>query len=176
MDTSKMRMKTPESSKFKGKALLKDKKCVVTGGALGIGVGDRLAIMEYAYYSVISPEGCAAILWKDGAEAPKAAEALKLTSKDLMKLGVVDHIIDEPLGGAHRNPHEAIHNLETYLIKTVRDLRRFKIENLIENRYRKIRRIGEFIYEEKPVFRTIRAGTARETKSKPAGRRKAVKS
>lgn len=115
-----------------------------SGGALGVGVGDRLAIMQFAYYSVISPEGCAAILWKNGTEAPRAAEALKLTSKDLFKLGIVDNIIAEPLGGAHRNPHEATHNVETYLIKTIRELKRYKIENLLENRYRKLRSIGQF--------------------------------
>ena len=128
--------------------------CVVigeggSGGALGIGVGDRLAIMQYAYYSVISPEGCAAILWKSGDRAAQAAEALKLTSRDIVKLGVADNVIPEPLGGAHRNPHEAAHNLEAYLIKTVRDLRRCKIENLLENRYRKLRRIGEVAQTEK---------------------------
>ncbi len=115
-----------------------------SGGALGIGVADKLAIMQFAYYSVISPEGCAGILFKDGAEAPRAAKALKLTSSDLQKYNIVDYIIKEPLGGAHRNPHEAIHNIENYLIKTIRDLRRFKLENLVENRYKKIRRIGEF--------------------------------
>jgi len=132
--------------------------CVVigeggSGGALGIGVGDKLAIMQNAYYSVISPEGCAAILWKSGEQAPKAAEALKLTSKDLLKLKIADHIIPEPLGGAHRNPHEAAHNLENYLIKTIRDLRRYKLENLLENRYRKLRAIGEFNTESTPSAR-----------------------
>ena len=121
--------------------------CVVigeggSGGALGIGVADRLSMMQHAYYSVISPEGCAAILWKSADQAPQAAEALKLTSKDLLKLNLIDSIIAEPLGGAHRNVHEAAHNLETYLVKTVRDLRRCKVENLLENRYRKLRGVG----------------------------------
>ena len=124
-----------------------------SGGALGIGVGDRLAMLQYAWYSVISPEGCAAILWKDGNKAAQAAEALKLTSKDLLKLGVIDHIIDEPLGGAHRNPHEAAQNLEAFLVKSIRDLRRCKLENLLENRYRSLRRIGEMSLE-KPNRRT----------------------
>ena len=114
-----------------------------SGGALGIGVGDRFAMMQYSYYSVISPEGCAAILWKSGEQAAQAAEALKLTAKDIAKLGVADHVIAEPLGGAHRNLHEAAHNIEGYLSKTIRDLRRCKIENLLENRYRKLRHIGE---------------------------------
>ena len=79
-----------------------------SGGALGIGVGDRVLMMEHAYYSVISPEGCAAILWRDGERSPEAAEALKLTSKDLDQLGVIDEIVREPLGGAHRAPHVAM--------------------------------------------------------------------
>ena len=113
-----------------------------SGGALGIGVGDRLAMLEFAYYSVISPEGCAAILWRDGAQAPHAAEALKLTSKDLYKLGLVDAVIPEPLGGAHRNVHDTVYNVEKYIVKTLRDLKRTKIENLLENRYKKLRAIG----------------------------------
>ena len=122
--------------------------CVVigeggSGGALGIGVGDRLALLQFAYYSVISPEGCAAILWKSGDQAPQAAAALKLTAPDLFKLGAADAVIPEPLGGAHRNHHEAAHNLEQYLIKTVRDLKRCKLENLLENRYRKLRALGQ---------------------------------
>jgi acetyl-CoA carboxylase carboxyl transferase subunit alpha len=114
-----------------------------SGGALGIGVGDRLAIMQFAYYSVISPEGCAAILWKNGENAPAAAAALKLTSYDLLKLGAVDAVIPEPLGAAHRNPHQASQQLTAYITKTLRDLRRCKVENLIENRYQKFRRMGQ---------------------------------
>jgi len=113
-----------------------------SGGALGIGVGDRLAILEFAYYSVISPEGCAAILWRDGSQAPKAAEALKLTSRDLYKLGLVDAVISEPLGGAHRNLHDTVYNVEKYIVKTLRDLKRTKLDNLLENRYKKLRLIG----------------------------------
>jgi len=113
-----------------------------SGGALGIGVGDRLAILEFAYYSVISPEGCAAILWRDGSQAPQAAEALKLTSKDLLKLGLVDAVIAEPLGGAHRSVHDTVYNVERYIVKTLRDLKRMKIENLLEARYDKLRSIG----------------------------------
>ncbi len=113
-----------------------------SGGALGIGVGDRLAMLEFAYYSVISPEGCAAILWRDGSQAPDAAEALKLTSKDLYKLKLVDAIVPEPLGGAHRNVHDTIYNVEKYIVKTLRELKRTKIENLLENRYKKLRSIG----------------------------------
>jgi acetyl-CoA carboxylase carboxyl transferase subunit alpha len=113
-----------------------------SGGALGIGVGDKLAILEYAYYSVISPEGCAAILWRDGSQASQAAEALKLTSKDLLKLGLVDDVILEPLGGAHRNIHDTVYNVERYIVKTLHELKRVKIDNLIDTRYAKLRSIG----------------------------------
>ena len=113
-----------------------------SGGALGIGVGDKHAMLEFAYYSVISPEGCAAILWRDGSQAPDAAEALKLTSKDLYKLELVDAIIPEPLGGAHRNVHDTVYNVEAYIVKTLRDLKRIKIDTLLDNRYKKLRSIG----------------------------------
>ncbi len=113
-----------------------------SGGALGIGVGDRIAMLEFAYYSVISPEGCAAILWRDGSQAADAAESLKLTSKDLYKLNLVDAIIPEPLGGAHRNVHDTVYNVEEYIVKTLRDLKRTKIDNLLESRYKKLRSIG----------------------------------
>ncbi|MHC4456392.1 MAG: acetyl-CoA carboxylase carboxyltransferase subunit alpha [Planctomycetota bacterium] len=113
-----------------------------SGGALGVGVGDRMAMLEFAYYSVISPEGCAAILWRDGAQAPHAAEALKLTSKDLYNLGLIDSVIPEPLGGAHRNIHDTVYNVEKYIVKTLMELKRVKIENLLENRYKKLRLIG----------------------------------
>ena len=113
-----------------------------SGGALGISVGDKLAMLEFAYYSVISPEGCAAILWRDGSQAPDAAEALKLTSRDLYKLELVDAIIPEPLGGAHRNVHDTVYNVEEYITKTLRELKRTKIDNLLENRYKKLRSIG----------------------------------
>lgn len=120
-----------------------------SGGALGIGVGDRVGIMQFAYYSVIPPEGCAAILWRDSTRAAEAAEALKLTSGELYELGVVDTIVTEPLGGAHRNPHQAAHNLEAFLVKAVRDLKRCKLDNLLENRYQKLRKIGQMKLEGK---------------------------
>lgn len=113
-----------------------------SGGALGIGVGNKLAMLEYAYYSVISPEGCAAILWRDGSQAAAAAESLKLTGKDLQKLGVIDAVIPEPLGGAHRNIHDTVYNVEQYIIRTLRELNRLKPDNLVEARYRKWRSIG----------------------------------
>jgi len=115
-----------------------------SGGALGIGIGDRMAILQFAYYSVISPEGCASILWKDKDRAPAAAAALKLTAKDALSHHVVDEIIPEPLGAAHKNPREAIHNVKTYIIKKLRTLRRYDLDRLIENRYQKFRQMGEF--------------------------------
>lgn len=114
-----------------------------SGGALGIGVGDKVAIMEFAYYSVISPEGCASILWRTGEKAPEAAEALKLTSGSLKDLGVIDDIIAEPLGGAHRNPSEAAHNLEHYIVKTLRHLKRVPIEETLAARYKAWRKKGK---------------------------------
>jgi acetyl-CoA carboxylase carboxyl transferase subunit alpha len=113
-----------------------------SGGALGIGVGDKLAILEFAYYSVISPEGCAAILWRDGTQAPQAAEALNLTARQLTKLGLVDAMISEPLGGAHRSLHDTVYNVERYITKSLRDLKRTKMENLLENRYARLQAVG----------------------------------
>ena len=125
--------------------------CVVigeggSGGALGIGVGDRVAMLEHAYYSVISPEGCAGILWKtaNAETTPGAAEALRLTSKHLKDLGVIDDVIPEPLGGAHREPREMATGLKTYLLKTLRELRSKKPDRLLDERYAKFRRMGVF--------------------------------
>jgi len=113
-----------------------------SGGALGIGVGDRMAMLEYAYYSVISPEGCAGILWRDGSRAPEAAEALKLTSKELHRLKLIDAIIAEPVGGAHRNIHDTIYNVERYVSLTLTELRQLKPDQLLERRYQKWRTLG----------------------------------
>jgi len=113
-----------------------------SGGALGIGVGDKLAMLEFAYYSVISPEGCAAILWRDGGQAPKAADALKLTSKHLSRLGLIDDIIAEPLGGAHKNVHDTIYNVEQYIVKTLRTLRKKNCDELLNTRYQRLRAVG----------------------------------
>lgn len=124
-----------------------------SGGALGIGVADRVAMMEHAWYSVISPEGCSGILWKGSENSPHAAEALKLTSKDLLKLGVIDTIVPEPLGGAHRDPHTAGHNLEQYIAKTLRDLKRCKVENLLDRRYEKFRNMGVVIESKRQTAR-----------------------
>jgi len=114
-----------------------------SGGALGIGVGDRLAMLEFAYYSVISPEGCAAILWRDKSKAPKTAKALKLTSRELFKLGLIDEIIPEPIGGAHRNARDAIYNVERYITRTLSELKCLPTNTLRENRYKKWRGIGK---------------------------------
>ncbi|MFI4911364.1 MAG: acetyl-CoA carboxylase carboxyltransferase subunit alpha [Sedimentisphaeraceae bacterium JB056] len=113
-----------------------------SGGALGIGVGDKLAMLEYSYYSVISPEGCAAILWRDGSKANEAAEALKLTSKELLNLKVVDDVITEPLGGAHRNINETVYNMEMYITKTLNELKNIDVDTLLHRRYNKITSIG----------------------------------
>ena len=114
-----------------------------SGGALGIGVADRIAMMQYAWYSVISPEGCAAILWKTGEQASVAAEQLHLTAEANVKLGVIDDIIDEPHGGAHRNPEEAARNLEAWIVGTLRDLKRVKTPTLLKHRYEKFRSMGQ---------------------------------
>jgi acetyl-CoA carboxylase carboxyl transferase subunit alpha len=125
--------------------------CVVigeggSGGALGIGVGDKVSMLEHAYYSVISPEGCAGILWRNATDVtkPKAAEALRLTSRDLFNLRVIDDIIPEPLGAAHREPHEMGRILQKYLTRYLRELRTKSPEELLESRYQKFRRMGVF--------------------------------
>jgi acetyl-CoA carboxylase carboxyl transferase subunit alpha len=121
--------------------------CVVigeggSGGALGIGVGDRVLMMQYAYYSVISPEGCAAILWKDGARSADAAEALKLTSGDLTKLGLIDGVVPEPLGGAHRDREQTFRALGDALDQHLEDLSRGDWADLPAKRREKFRRLG----------------------------------
>src|SRR5437588_6581142 len=124
--------------------------CVVigeggSGGALGIGIGDRVSMLEHAYYSVISPEGCAGILWKVATEEtkPLAAEALTLTARDLARLGVIDDTIPEPLGGAHRDQREIANTPKSYLLRYLRELRALALDELLEPRYQKLRRIGE---------------------------------
>jgi len=113
-----------------------------SGGALGIGVGDRVAMMENSYYSVISPEGCAAILWKSGEKAPEAADALKLTSKDLLRLGLVDQVIDEPLGGAHKDAAAAGAAVKRQVLAWFEELGAIPVDQLLEQRYRKFRQMG----------------------------------
>ena len=116
-----------------------------SGGALGIGVSDRTLILENAYYSVISPEGCAAILWKDRAAAPQAAEALKITANDLHELGLVDEVVPEPFGGAH-NDHDAMADiLRDKLITNLEVLQKLDPEQRLKERYQKYRRFGQFV-------------------------------
>jgi len=115
-----------------------------SGGALAIGVADRVLMLEYAIYSVISPEGCASILWKDASKAPEAAKALKLTAKWCKEFGIVDKIIKEPLGGAHRNPEFVFNNLKSELIKELKVLSKLSPEQLIKMRYNKFRNIGAY--------------------------------
>ena len=115
-----------------------------SGGALGIGVADRVLMLENAYYSVISPEGCAAILWKHRKHAPEAAEALKLCAPDLVKMGLVDGVIPEPAGGAHCNPEQAADNIRATIEKELQVLSKTPIEKLLTSRYEKFRRMGVF--------------------------------
>jgi acetyl-CoA carboxylase carboxyl transferase subunit alpha len=115
-----------------------------SGGALGIAVADRVAMMQYAWYSVISPEGCASILWKTGDAAAQAAEALKLTAASNLDLGTVDEVIEEPLGGAHRNPAAAADKLEKWIIQSLRDLSKLKPDKLVSQRYERLRKMGRF--------------------------------
>lgn len=116
-----------------------------SGGALALGVGDRVAMLEHAYYSVISPEGCAGILWKSGEFAERAARALKMTSKDLLGFGVVDDVVAEPLGGAHRDHHQMANRLKMYLVGALRELCPLPLDTLLERRYEKFRRMGQYI-------------------------------
>jgi acetyl-CoA carboxylase carboxyl transferase subunit alpha len=124
--------------------------CVVigeggSGGALGIGIGDRLAMLEFSYYSVITPEGCASILWKGSEHAPKAAASLKMTSRDLLRFGIIDEVISEPLGAAHRDHREAASSIKTFLVHALRQLKDVPIDTLLQRRYEKYRKIGVFV-------------------------------
>lgn len=122
--------------------------CVIgeggSGGALGIAVADQVAVMEYAYYSVISPEGCAGILWKSHEYAAQAANALRLTPKELKRLELIDAIVEEPLGGAHRDPAAAAAQLESWVARCLRDLRRVKLDTVLKRRYERLRNLGSF--------------------------------
>jgi len=115
-----------------------------SGGALGIGVADKLLILEHAYYSVISPEGCAAILWKDAEKKGEAAKALRLTAPDLLELGVVDEVVEEPPGGAHRDPAAMAATLKGVILRHLDSLSRLPLAELKERRYAKYRAIGKF--------------------------------
>lgn len=118
-----------------------------SGGALAIGVGDRILMMENAVYSVISPEGCAAILWRDGAKGPLAAEAMKLTATDLLELKVIDEVIPEPVGGAHRDYHGAAATLKKAIVRHLTALQNAPEERLVSERYQRFRRMGTFVEE-----------------------------
>ncbi|HBT75462.1 MAG TPA: acetyl-CoA carboxylase carboxyl transferase subunit alpha [Planctomycetaceae bacterium] len=123
--------------------------CVVigeggSGGAIGIGVGDRVAMLEHSYYSVISPEGCSGILWKGHEHKDKAAAALKLRSQDLLRLGVIENVIEEPVGGAHRDPHLTASRLKQYLRSQLKELTKIPVEELVVRRYERFRKLGVF--------------------------------
>lgn len=115
-----------------------------SGGALGIGVGDRVCVLENAYYSVISPEGCSAILWKDRTKAKEAAECLRLTAKDLLELKLIDRIIEEPLGGAHRDPEAMALRIKSVIQEYLHEFHGVSIDEIVQQRYEKFRRIGVF--------------------------------
>jgi len=116
-----------------------------SGGALGIGVGDRILMMENGWYSVISPEGCAAILWRDAAHASKAAEAMKVAASDLIDLGIIDEIIKEPLGGAHNDPDQAAETVKKAIIKNLKELLKIPLQKLIEQRVAKFSKMGAWV-------------------------------
>ena len=115
-----------------------------SGGALGLAVADRVYMLEHSYYTVISPEGCASILWRDASKADVAAEALKITSEDLLKLEIIDDIIKEPLGGAHCDYETAGNNLKETIVKAMNELKKLPSDKLKEERYNKFRRMGVF--------------------------------
>ena len=117
-----------------------------SGGALGLAVADRVYMLEHSYYTVISPEGCASILWRDASQSSVAAEALKITSEDLLKLEVIDGIIKEPLGGAHCDYEKTAHDLKSTILNAINDLKSINSKKLREDRYNKFRRMGVFCH------------------------------
>lgn len=122
-----------------------------SGGALGIGIGDRVLMLEHAYYSVISPEGCAAILWHDRERAPEAAAALRLSASDLLGLGVVDDVIGEPVGAAHRDPLAAVNAVREHVLAALEELSTLPVEQLMAERYDKFRRMGTLFEDVSPL-------------------------
>jgi acetyl-CoA carboxylase carboxyl transferase subunit alpha len=116
-----------------------------SGGALALGVANRVLVLEYGCYSVISPEGCASILWKDGSKADEAATRLKMTAPDLLRLGVVDRVVDEPAGGAHQDPDAAARLVEDAIEGALRELDALRPDDLVEDRYRRFRKLGAFL-------------------------------
>ena len=147
--------------------------CVVigeggSGGALAIGVGDRVAMLEHAYYSVISPEGCAGILWKSHTYKEQAAEALKMTSKDLLGMKVIDDVVREPLGGAHRDHHATAGMLKMYLRSQLRELTATPVDQLLEARYQRFRRMGVFLERSQVPEPHLHRDAQEESGGKPA--------
>jgi acetyl-CoA carboxylase carboxyl transferase subunit alpha len=138
-----------------------------SGGALGIGVGDRTAMFENSVYSVISPEGCAAILFKTGEQRKRAAESLRLTAKELKKLDLIDDILPEPLGGAHRDREAAANTLEKYLDERLRELKRRKVETLVKRRYERIRGLGSYFEPASAAKKKTRSKRAAGSASGP---------
>ena len=115
-----------------------------SGGALAIGVGDRVLMFEHSIYSVAPPEACAAILWRDAKKGPQAADALKITSQDLLKLGLIDEILAEPLGGAHANPLQATETLKGAILKSLKEVALLPVDKRRHLRYEKFRKMGVF--------------------------------
>jgi acetyl-CoA carboxylase carboxyl transferase subunit alpha len=132
-----MRLKTPMI------VLITGEGC--SGGALGIGVGDTVLLLQHAYYSVISPEGCAAILWKDQSAVAQAAENLKIRAGDLLELGLIDKIIPEPPGAAHIDPEQTFKNVDKVLSPVLKKLEQKPIDELLAERYQKIRKMGVYV-------------------------------
>jgi acetyl-CoA carboxylase carboxyl transferase subunit alpha len=116
-----------------------------SGGALALGVANRVLVLEYGTYSVITPEGCASILWKDGSKADEAAARMKMTAPDLLRLGIVDRVVDEPAGGAHQDPDAAARMVETAIAETLRDLDALDPGELVEDRYQRFRKMGAYL-------------------------------
>jgi acetyl-CoA carboxylase carboxyl transferase subunit alpha len=134
-----------------------------SGGALGIGIGDRILILEHAYYSVISPEGCAAILWRDRNRASEAAAALKLNAQDLLRFGLVDEVIAEPVGAAHRNPSAMVASVKSALIRNLEELKSIPTQLLLTQRYEKFRAMGsEFLEFQDEAIQEIAGDEAGE--------------
>jgi acetyl-CoA carboxylase carboxyl transferase subunit alpha len=152
-----------------------------SGGALGIGVADRVALFQNSFYSVISPEGCAAILWKTADKRKHAAEALKLTAKELSKLDLVDDVIPEPIGGAHRDTETTAANLEKYLNTTLDTLKRSRIDTLLGRRATRLRNLGNFFEDPSEAEKTTKPKHPRKSTSRSSrlstriGRRGAAK-
>ena len=122
-----------------------------SGGALGIGLGDKIMMLEYCYYSVSSPEACAAILWKNSEKSSEAAEALKITAAPLQELGLIDQIIKEPAGGAHKDPAEMARTIKAVILSSIKDLSQCSTAELLERRYQKYRNIGRFSYDDQLI-------------------------